>query len=39
MAAGSNTVDLSVEALNAGIYYLNIIVDDKLMTEKLNILK
>ncbi len=39
MTAGSNTVDLSVEALNAGVYYLNIRFDDKLMTEKLNILK
>ena len=39
MSAGSNTVDLSVETLNAGMYYLNITVDDKLMTEKLNILK
>ena len=39
MSAGSNTVDLSVETLNAGIYYLNIIVNDKITTEKLNILK
>ena len=39
LSAGSNTVDLSVEDLNAGVYYLNIRVDDKLMTEKLNILK
>ena len=39
MAAGSNTIDLSVEDLNAGVYYLNIRVDDKLITEKLNILK
>ena len=39
MSAGSNTVDLSVEDLNAGVYYLNVRVDDKLMTEKLNILK
>ena len=39
MSSGSNTVDLSVETLNAGVYYLNIRVDDKLMTEKLNILK
>ena len=39
MSAGSNTVNLSVEDLNAGVYYLNVRVDDKLMTEKLNILK
>ena len=39
MSTGSNTVDISVENLNAGIYYLNIIVDNKLTTEKLNILK
>ena len=34
-----NTVDLSVENLNAGIYYLNVTVDDETITEKLNILK
>ena len=39
MIAGSNTVDLLVEDLNAGVYYLNVRVDNKLITEKLNILK
>ena len=39
MSAGSNTVDLIVEDLNSGFYYLNVRVEDKLMTEKINILK
>ena len=39
MIAGRNTVDVSVENLNAGIYYLNVTVDDQIITEKLNILK
>lgn len=39
MSAGPNSADLSVENLNVGIYYLNIIVNDKLTTEKLNIIK
>ena len=39
MTAGLNNVPLLVENLNVGIYYLNIIVNDKITTEKLNILK
>ena len=39
MIAGRNTVDVSVENLNAGIYYLNVTVDDETITEKSNILK
>ena len=39
MIAGLNNIPLLVENLNVGIYYLNIIVDDKIITEKLNILK
>ena len=38
MIAGPNSVELSVENLNAGIYYLNVIANDKLTTEKLNII-
>ena len=39
MTAGLNNVPLLVENLNVGIYYLNIIVNDKITTDKLNILK
>ena len=39
MTAGLNNVPLLVENFNVGIYYLNIIVNDKIITEKLNILK
>ena len=39
MIAGLNNIPLLVENLNVGIYYLNIIVDDQIITEKLNILK
>ena len=39
MIAGPNKIVLSVENLNVGLYYLNIIVNDKFKTEKLNILK
>ena len=39
MIAGPNKIVHSVENLNVGLYYLNIIVNYKFKTEKLNILK
>ena len=37
MSVGTNNVPFLVENLNVGIYYLNIIVNDNITTEKLNI--
>ena len=39
MSAGFNKVELPVATLNAGLFYVNIIVGNELITEKLNIVK
>ena len=39
MNAGQNTVEIPVEKLTTGMYYVNIRISDEMITEKLNIMK
>jgi hypothetical protein len=39
MNTGSNTVEIPVEKLSTGMYYVNIRISDEMITEKLNIMK
>ncbi len=39
MNAGENTVKLPVETLTTGLYYVNIMIANEMITEKLNIIK
>jgi len=39
MKAGSNTVEIPVEKLITGMYYVNIRISDEMITQKLNIMK